>query len=91
MNCSVGDNVLMYNGGNVSDDCKIDNHTIVSPGVQIAGHTVIGNCCQLGIGTIVIDNITICSKTITGGGAVVVKDIDAPGLYLGCPAKRIQR
>ena len=41
----------------------------------------------IGIGVIVSNNINICGDCIIGAGAVVVKDIDEPGTYVGMPAK----
>lgn len=85
---NVGRNVMMYNGCNISHDVKLDDHVMLSPGVQLAGFSKVGSASRLGIGTIVIDNISLCEGTITGAGAVVVRSTLEPGLYLGCPAKR---
>ena len=35
----------------------------------------------------VINNIDICSDCMIGAGAVVVKNIDKSGTYVGVPAK----
>ncbi len=44
----------------------------------------------LGTNTIVYPGVTIDDGVATGAGAVVNKDLDAWGLYMGAPAKRIK-
>jgi sugar O-acyltransferase (sialic acid O-acetyltransferase NeuD family) len=83
----IGNNCVFYNGCNISHDNIIENHVFISPGVQIGGFCNIGRNSHLGIGTIIKDNINLCSSTKTGAGAVLVKNTEEPGLYIGCPAK----
>ncbi len=87
INTHVGSNTLIYTGCNISHDCTIENHAFLSPGIQMGGFCHLGSSCHLGIGTVVIDNLKLCAGTITGAGAVIVKNTEEPGLYLGCPAK----
>jgi serine acetyltransferase len=47
----------------------------------------VDRCSTLGIGTVVIDNVSITSGVRTGAGAVVIEDIAEPGLYVGIPAR----
>ena len=42
---------------------------------------------NLGIGTVLIDNITISDNIRTGAGSVVVNNLYDKGLYVGIPAK----
>lgn len=91
MNVSIGENVLIYNGCNFSHDVTVESHSIISPGVQIAGFSKIGEAVNLGIGTVISDNIEVTNGTQTGAGAVVTKNILNPGVYVGIPAKKIQK
>jgi sugar O-acyltransferase (sialic acid O-acetyltransferase NeuD family) len=91
MNVKIGENVLIYNGCNFAHDVELKNHSIISPGVQIAGFSSIGQSVNLGIGTIISDHISIVENTKTGAGTVVVKSIEKPGVYIGVPAKKIQK
>ncbi len=43
----------------------------------------------MGIGSVVSNNINITSGCKVGAGAVVVKDIDETGTYVGVPARKI--
>ena len=56
----------------------------------ISGRVSIGNCCYIGAGSIILENINICDNTIVGAGSVVTKNIDKKGTYVGVPARKIQ-
>ena len=48
--------------------------------------TTIGDRVSIGTGAIVLP-VRICEGTVIGAGAVVTKDIDVPGVYVGNPAR----
>ena len=48
----------------------------------------IGDNTWIGAGATISNNIHICEGCMIGAGAVVVKDIDLPGTYIGVPARR---
>lgn len=89
-NVIIGSNVLLNTGCTVAHDSEVLNHSFLSPGVTMAGFITVGAKCNIGINSTIIDNIKVCDKVQTGGGAVVVADINEPGLYIGIPAKRIK-
>lgn len=90
MGAIIAENCLIYNGCIIAHDTQIASHTILSPGVKVAGFSKIESLVNLGIGTIISDNVTVAIGTKTGAGAVVVKNIDESGLYVGIPAKKIK-
>ena len=51
---------------------------------------VIGDRVLIGSQSCIREGIEVCSDAIIGMGAVVVKDIKEPGVYVGNPAKRIK-
>lgn len=87
MNVLIEDNVLLNTGCIIAHDSIIRKHSFISPAVKIAGYCDIGECVNLGIGSVVIDNIIIKSQIKTGAGAVIVDNLMESGLYLGVPAK----
>lgn len=94
--CSIGmysqleDNVILNTSVVVCHDDVIKKHSYISPACNIAGKVQIGSRCMIGIGTTVIDHITIGDDVITGGGSVVVSDIFLSGTYVGVPVKKIK-
>ena len=49
----------------------------------------VGELTHVGIGATVKNNITITERCLVGAGAVVVKNIEKSGVYVGVPAKEI--
>lgn len=81
----LNNNIVLNTGVTIAHDCIIDDHCFLGPGVKLAGFVNIGEQSFIGIGSILIDNLAICPKTQTGGGTVLVKSTEKPGLYLGVP------
>lgn len=73
----------------VGHDVKINSFVTVYPGVNISGGVGIANCVELGTGSKIIQGKSICGNAIVGAGAVVVRDIEEEGTYVGVPARRL--
>jgi sugar O-acyltransferase (sialic acid O-acetyltransferase NeuD family) len=86
----LGNNVLLNTGCVIAHDTHVQDHSFLSPAVNIAGFSTVGKKCVLGIGTVVIDNLQICAEARTGGGTVVTENIEKPGLYVGIPARFVR-
>jgi len=89
-NVIIKDNVLLNLGVVVSHDSVIASHSFFAPRAAISGFTKIGECCNIGINTTIIDNVNITFNVSTGGGTVVIKSIKQSGLYVGNPARLIR-
>ncbi len=90
-NVDIGDNVLINVGVTIAHDSIIGNHSFISPCVSVAGFTKIGECCNIGINSTIIDNIYIGDNIQTGGGTIVINDLSEAGLYVGCPARLLRK
>lgn len=86
----LADNVLLNTACTIAHDSKVGAHSFLSPRVAIAGFVEIGACCNIGINTTIIDNISVHDYVQTGGGTVVVKSIKKRGLYVGVPSRFIR-
>lgn len=53
-------------------------------------HTKIGNDVSIGSNATILP-VKICDKAVIGAGAVVVKDIEVAGVYVGNPARLIRK
>ena len=85
---TVSENSLLNIGCSVAHDSVIGPNSFLGPRVNLAGFIKTEGMNFFGIGTIIIDNIKIASGVKTGGGSVVVTDLNSSGLYVGVPAKR---
>lgn len=75
LNCTIG------------HDTTIGDFTTINPGVNVSGNVLIGDRCQIGSNAVIKEGVKICDDVVIGAGAVVVKDITEPGIYVGVPAR----
>ena len=90
MNVVIRENVVVNNGCIISHDSTIGAHSFLAPHTAIAGCVAIGSCAYLGISTTVIDHVSLTDHVQTGGGCVVIRNLQRPGLYVGNPARFIR-
>ena len=76
-------------------DCTLGHDDVIGdfvttyPSVNVSGNVVVGECCELGTGTQVIQGKKIVKNTIVGAGSVVIRDINESGTYVGSPTTKI--
>ena len=85
----VGKGCIINSNSGLDHDNHIGDYVHISPRTHLAGTVKVGNGSWLGIGSVVSNNINICSGCKIGAGAVVVKDITESGTYVGVPVRRI--
>jgi len=83
----IGSHVIINTGAIVEHDNIIEDFAHISVGVKLGGTVHIGKSSWVGIGSTVSNNISICDECLIGAGAVVVKNIEKKGKYIGVPAK----
>lgn len=84
----VGRGAIINTGAIVEHDCHVGDWTHLAPGAVLCGTVTVGEGAFIGANAVVRENTTICPWAVIGGGAVVVGNIDEPGTYCGCPAKK---
>ena len=83
----VLDGAIVNTCSSIDHDCLVGKYSHLAVGVHVAGTVKIGANCFLGAGSIIKNNVNVCDDVLLGAGAVVVKDIDNKGTYVGVPAK----
>lgn len=91
INCctKIGEGCIINTGATIDHDNLIDDYVHISPGVRTAGTVKVGKGTWLGLGCVVINNVSIIEGCIVGAGSVVIRDITEPGTYIGIPARKI--
>lgn len=89
VNIDIKDFSILNLDCTVGHDVVLNSFVTVYPSVNISGCVMIGKHTEIGTGTQIIQGKTISENVIIGAGAVVVKNIDISGTYVGMPAKRI--
>ena len=75
----------------IGHDCVIGNYFTTAPGVNISGICNFGNHVYFGTSAAVRQGINICDNVTIGMGAMVVKNITEAGIYVGMPAKKLEK
>ena len=90
-NVRMGDFVFLNIGAMVCHDGRLGDFVTLAPDVKLAGAVHIVRHCDIGLGTKVIQGITIADHVRTGAGAVVVRDVEEAGTVVGVPARKIKQ
>jgi sugar O-acyltransferase (sialic acid O-acetyltransferase NeuD family) len=88
-NVLLADHSIVNSGSTLSHDTSIERYGTISPGVHLAGNVSVGEGCYLGIGSSVIQRVSIGPWTTIGAGAVVVDDMPGNVIAVGVPARII--
>jgi acetyltransferase-like isoleucine patch superfamily enzyme len=80
-NCFIGHGVMFINDKFKSGNPAAGNR-------ELWESTNIGNNVSIGSNATILP-VDICDDVVIGAGSVVTKSITEPGVYAGCPAKKI--
>jgi sugar O-acyltransferase (sialic acid O-acetyltransferase NeuD family) len=87
---AIGRGVIVNTNSTIEHDVEIGDWVHVAPGATISGSVVVGRFSMVGAGATIIEGLNIAEGCMIGAGAVVVHDLTEPGVYVGCPARRIK-
>ena len=90
VNVKIGNHSLINLDCKISHDCILNQFATLYPSVNLSGNTIIGDCCEIGVGSVVIQSCRVGNEAIVGAGAVVIRDIPPHCTAVGCPAKPIK-
>lgn len=87
--CSIAGEVIISPG--IHPKIYLSTHPILYPNCAISEYqdVVIGNDVWIGQRAIIMGGVNIGDGAIVGANAVVTKDLEAYGIYVGVPAKLI--
>ena len=84
----IGDNVILWSGNHIGHRTVVHNHAFISSHCVISGFCEIGESCFIGVNATIGNDVTIAADNYVGMAAVVGKNTEADGLYMGNPAVR---
>ncbi len=82
----IGHNTIVNTASVIEHDGMIGKHVHIA-GARIAGQVHIADYCHIGIGSTIIQNLTIGENCLIAAGAVVVTSCKAASLMMGVPAR----
>lgn len=89
-NAKIGKNCIINTGAIIEHDNIIEDYVHVSPNATLCGTVKIGKYTHIGAGTTIKNNSTVIDNCIIGAGAVVLKNIEEKGTYVGVPVRKIK-
>ena len=90
VNIKIGNFNIINLDCTIGHDDVLNNYITIYPSVNVSGCVVVDDIVEIGTGTQIIQGLKICSNTIIGASAAVVKNIEESGTYVGVPVKRIK-
>lgn len=75
----------------VGHDCVIGDYTTTTAAVNISGSCRVGRHTYWGNGATIKQGLEVCDEVVVGMGAVVTKSITESGIYVGMPARKLEK
>jgi sugar O-acyltransferase (sialic acid O-acetyltransferase NeuD family) len=75
----------------IAHNSRIGDLFNAAPGVNISGNVTIGNRVTVGTNSAIREKIHVTDDVIIGMGAIVTKNLNTPGVYVGCPARKMKK
>jgi sugar O-acyltransferase (sialic acid O-acetyltransferase NeuD family) len=87
----IGANCIIRSGAHISHHTQIQNHCFIAAEAVTGGNVKIEQQSFLGVGSVITESITRAPATLVGAGAVVIKSTEENGVYVGNPARRLEK
>ena len=85
----IGNHCIVNTSASVDHDGSVGDFVHIAPSAALGGGVLVGEGTFIGIGACVKNNVSVCGDVVVGAGAVVVRDIVKPGVYVGVPAGNV--
>lgn len=86
----VAEHVILNLDCTVGHDSRLADFVTAAPSVNVSGQVTVGEGCDLGTGSTIIQGVEIGRWSVVGAGAVVVRDVPPNTTAVGVPAKPIK-
>lgn len=88
---SIGDNCILWSGNHIGHHSRIGSHVFISSHVVISGACTIEDHVFIGVNACIRDESIIREAGLIGMGAVITKDTEKEGIYIGAKAKKLDK
>ncbi len=86
----LGQHVILNLNCTVGHDSWLGDFVTAAPTVNISGNVIVGEGCDLGTGSTIIQGVEIGEWSVLGAGATVVRSLPKNVTAVGSPAKPIK-
>lgn len=88
---TVGEGCIVNTGAVVEHDCVVKDFCHLSPNSTMGGHSELGVRTWLCMNSCIANGVFAAEDVVLGAESVLLRNANAPGLYIGCPAKLRRR
>ena len=88
--CKIGRHVIINTGACLDHDCEIADYVHIAPNCSLAGGVKLDEGTFAGIGSSIVQYVSIGKWSTLGAGSVVIHDIPPHCTAVGVPAKPIK-
>lgn len=85
----LGRSVIVNHGAVVDHDVEVGDFCHIAPLVALGGAVQVGARVLVGSGASILPGLRIAADVVIGAGAVVCRNVTAPGRYAGVPVRRL--
>lgn len=89
-NIKIGKHTILNRSNHIGHDCEIGDYFSAMPGAIVSGNVKISDLVYMGNNSSIREKLLIHSLSTIGMNSAVVKDIEEPGTYVGCPSEKIK-
>lgn len=88
---SIGAHAHLNLHTTIGHECHIGDYFTTAPGVNVSGNCMFGDRVYLGTNCATRQGVHICDDVTIGMGAVVLKNVAEPGVFIGNPLRKLER
>lgn len=88
---TIGNNVVLWSGNHIGHHCIIEDHVMFTSHVVLSGHCVVESHSFFGVNATIRDGLRIGKSSLISMAASVTKNTEPYGVYIGNPAKKIEK
>lgn len=85
---TIGNNVTLWSGNHIGHDAIIGDHCFLASHIVVSGHVEIGAYTFIGVNATLRNNIQIAPECVIGAGALILKNTEEKGVYIGNAAEK---
>ena len=86
---TIGNNVVLWSGNHIGHHSTIHDHVFFTSHIVLSGHCIVHEHSFFGVNATIRDATEIGEGTLVAMGAVILKNTEPWGVYLGNPAKAL--
>lgn len=87
----IGNNVVVWSNSTIGHHAVVKDNCFLSMGVTVSGYSEIGQNCFVGVNSCISDFKILAEDCIIGAGAVVIHNSQKGRVYVGNPARALER